>query len=371
MDMRTKSLRDLEAGELELWRSWQYLTPGLDSPFLSPEFALAIDRLRDDCAVLVATDDEGPLGFLPLERPRRGVVRAMGMGVSDAQGMVTRPGASLTLGEVFSGADAAVFEYDHLVACQVPPTTPHVRRVGSPAMDLSRGYADYRDARRGLTKSAISGVERKDRKLGRERGALRLEYDSRDPEMLELMMAWKSAHYRRTGAPDLFRLDWARRLVRESLDTVTTDYAGLLSVLRAGDEPVAIEFGLRSRTQYERWFGGYDVRLGGYSPGLVMLLRFAEEAARHGVQRIDLGKGEEGYKQFFASYDLPLAEGWLARPSAVATAYYVRHAPPRAARAFLKRHPELRRRYRTTADTVNRIRRYGLTSASPVAAPEL
>jgi CelD/BcsL family acetyltransferase involved in cellulose biosynthesis len=102
----------------------------------------------------------------------------------------------------------------------------------------------------------------------------------------------------------------------------------------------------------------------------VMLLRFAEEAARHGVQRIDLGKGEEGYKQLFASYDLPLAEGWLARPSAVATAYHVRHAPPRAARAFLKRHPELRRRYRSTANAVNRVRRYGVGSRAPGAAPE-
>lgn len=368
MEISTLALGDLDERDLELWREWQYLTPGLESPFLAPDFALAIDRLREGCFVVVARDDDGPLGFLPLERPRPRVVRAIGMGVSDAQGVVHRPGRPVPVERLVAVASASVFEYDHLVATQLPTRAPHARRVGSPAMDLSRGYAEYREARRGLTKSAFSSVERKDRKLGRERGALRLEYDSRDPEMLELMMAWKSAHYRRTGAPDLFRDEWARELVRDSLHTVTPSYAGLMSVLYVADEPVAVEFGLRSRTQYERWFGGYDAALGGYSPGLVMLLRFAQAAAEHGLQRIDLGKGEEGYKQFFASYDLPLAEGWLSRPSGVAAAYHVRHAPTRAARAFLRRHPELRRRYRSTANTVNRLRRYGPSAAAPTGA---
>jgi CelD/BcsL family acetyltransferase involved in cellulose biosynthesis len=368
MDVSTRALRDLDEGDLDLWREWQYRTPGLESPFLSPDFALAIDRIRDGCFVLVARDDEGTAGFLPLERPHGRVVRAIGMGVSDAQGIVHRPGRPLTVDELVAATSASVFEYDHLVATQLPARAPYARRVGSPAMDLSRGYADYRDARRGLTKSAFSSVERKDRKLARERGELRLEYDSRDPEMLELMMAWKSAHYRRTGAPDLFRHEWARRLVRDSFGAVRPSYAGLMSVLYVGDEPVAVEFGLRSRTQYERWFGGYDTALGAYSPGLVMLLRFAQAAADHGLQRIDLGKGEEGYKQFFASYDLPLAEGWLSRPSGVAAVYHARHAPPSAARAFLRRHPELRKRYRSTANAVNRLRRYGPGASAPAEA---
>lgn len=365
MEIGAQGLQELSERELDLWREWQYLGPGLESPFLSPDFALAMDRLRKGCFVLVARDEEGTAGFLPLEQPRRQVVRAMGLGVSDAQGLVSRPGTSLTVDQMLTGVSASVFEYDHLVASQLPQRAPRARRIGSPAMDLSRGYAEYREARRGLTKSAFSSVERKDRKLGRERGELRLEYDSRDPEMLELMMTWKSAHYRRTGAPDLFRHDWARELLRDSFRTVSPSYAGLMSVLYVADEPVAVEFGLRSRTQYERWFGGYDVSLGAYSPGLVMLLRFAEAAAGHGLQRIDLGKGEEGYKQFFASYDLPLAEGWLSRPSGVAAAYHARHVPPRAARAFLRRHPGLRKRYRSTANAVNRMRRYGVGPAQP------
>lgn len=365
MEVTAKALRDLGGRELDLWRAWQYQTPGLDSPFLSPDFALAVDRLRTGCFVLVSSDEQGPAGFLALERHSRHAVRAIGLGVSDTQGIVTRPGTSPSVDHVLGGACVSVFEYDHLVASQLPSRGVHARRVGSPAMDLSRGYDDYRDARRGLTRSAISSVERKDRKLGRERGELRLEYDSRDPEMLELMMRWKSAHYRRTGAPDLFRLDWARELVRDMFRTVSPHYAGLLSVLYAGAEPVAVEFGPRSRTQYERWFGGYDVGLSSYSPGLVMLLRFARAASEHGLQRIDLGKGEQTYKQFFASHELPLAEGWLTRPSAAATVYAARHAPPRAARAFLRRHPDLRRRYRTTADAVNRFRRYGAGSGEP------
>ncbi|MFC4058773.1 GNAT family N-acetyltransferase [Planomonospora corallina] len=352
----------LGAAELALWRSWQTPGSGLDSPFLAPDFALAIDRARRDVRVEVAVfeDDSGLAGFLPYERHGRAVGRAVGLGVSDCQGVVHRPGARPPLPAVLAAASLAVWEFDHLLAAQLPAHAPDAARAGSPVMDLSRGYDRYREGRRALTRSAIGGIERKDRKLGREHGALRLEYGCRDPEMLRLMMRWKSAHYRRTGAADRFAWPWVRRLVEESFATSTGEYGGLLSTLYAGDTPVAVEFGLRSGTVYERWFGGYDAdAFGAYSPGLVMLLRFARAAAEHGIRTVDLGKGGEPYKEFFADAHLPVAEGWISRPCARAALYRARHVPPRIIRDYVKRHPDLRRRARETRDAVNRVRRYG------------
>ncbi|GII93508.1 GNAT family N-acetyltransferase [Sinosporangium siamense] len=354
---------DLGEGELALWRAWQHDGRGLASPFLAPDFALAIARVRPHCEVAVFEDDEGIAGFLPYERHGSGVARAVGLSVSDCQGVVARPGVRLTPSDMLRAASLSVFEFDHLLAAQVRPGDRDAVRVGSPVMDLGEGYAAYRDARRALTRSAIGSVERKDRKLGRERGELRLEYGSRDPAMLELMMAWKSAHYRRTGASDRFAWPWVRRLVEESFAVDGTDgkdYGGLLSVLYAGDTPVAVEFGLRSATVYERWFGAYDADgFPQYSPGLVMLLRFAQAAADDGLTTIDLGKGNEPYKEFFASSHIPLAEGWISSPSVRSAVYRLWHAPPRAARSFVKRHPGLRRRAKETRDTINRVRRYG------------
>jgi CelD/BcsL family acetyltransferase involved in cellulose biosynthesis len=44
----------------------------------------------------------------------------------------------------------------------------------------------------------------------------------------------------------LWPIGWLERLVRELLETRAPGCAGTLSVLSAGDRPVAIHFGLRS-----------------------------------------------------------------------------------------------------------------------------
>nr|BFE85710.1 hypothetical protein GCM10020093_083110 [Planobispora longispora] len=257
----------LGAAELALWRSWQAPGSGLDSPFLAPDFALAIDRARKDVRVEIAVfeDGSGLAGFLPTSGTAARWAGPSAWGSPTARAWSTgpapgppagRPGGRLALG----------------LGVRPPPRRPAApprarrRARGLPVMDLSEGYDPYRDARRALTRSAIGGVERKDRKLGREHGELRLEYGCRDPEMLRLMMRWKSAHYRRTGAADRFGWPWVRQLVEESFATATEEYGGLLSTLHAGDTPVAVEFGLRSGTVYERWFGAYDAdAFGAYS----------------------------------------------------------------------------------------------------------
>lgn len=348
------------------WGDWVGASSGLDSPFLTPEFARAVSRIRPGCCVAVYHDDDGVSGYLPFERVGARRARTIGFGLSDSQGIVPRPGTTgLTIEPLLAAASLDVFAFDHLAAAQVVPRSPHVSRVGSPMLDLSNGYQAYRDDRRGLTNSAIKRIERKDRKLARERGTVHLAYDTTDDQALELMMTWKSGHYRRTGAPDLFTDASVRDLVHECARARGDRYAGVLSVLYAGDATVAIEFGLRSRTLYERWFAGYDPELAEYSPGLVGILRLAAAMSEDGIRAIDLGKGNESYKDFFASYEVPLADGWVTgRRSPSALLFGARHIPPRAGRAYLKAHPRLRARYRATANAVNRVRRYGLAPSA-------
>lgn len=371
--MRVSITRPAELGPAELssWREWQLQGPGLDNPFLAPDFALAMERVRPNCEVAVFEDEEGVSGFLAYERRRNGIGRAIGLGVSDCQGVVFRPGSTVTPAALLGPAKLTVWEFDHLLASQAPLDGRDYIRTGSPIMDLVDGYQSYRDARRSLARPTIKPTERKMRKLGREHGELRLDYDCRDPAMLRLLMKWKSAHYRRTGAADRFGWPWLCRLVEEAFDTRTPEYGGLLSTLYAGDTPVAIDFGLRSRRVYARWFAAYNGEFGQFSPGLIMLMRLADAAAADGLEKIDLGKGSEPYKSYFASSQIPLAEGWISRRSLRSALYRMRHAPPRAAKAFVKSHPELRRRARDIRDGFNRWRRYGLRSTtSPSGAAE-
>jgi CelD/BcsL family acetyltransferase involved in cellulose biosynthesis len=57
--------------------------------------------------------------------------------------------------------------------------------------------------------------------------------------MLSTVMAWKSAQYLRTCASDRFARPWMVQFVEQLLDTRTEGFSGVLSMLYAGDEPVA------------------------------------------------------------------------------------------------------------------------------------
>jgi Acetyltransferase (GNAT) domain/DegT/DnrJ/EryC1/StrS aminotransferase family len=108
---------------------------------------------------------------------------------------------------------------------------------------------------------------RKQGKLEREQGPLRFLFDTSDGDLLDILMRWKSAQYRRTGRLDRFARPATVRLVRDLLQTRAPVCSGTLSVLYAGRRPVAIHLGLRSASTLACWFPTYDVTLARYSPG--------------------------------------------------------------------------------------------------------
>jgi len=73
------------------------------------------------------------------------------------------------------------------------PFGPHVTgKFASPVVDLKpdeSGYAPWlRGAYPGLAKTTL----KKERRLGRDVGEVRFEFDERDPRMLRRLMQWKS-----------------------------------------------------------------------------------------------------------------------------------------------------------------------------------
>jgi hypothetical protein len=70
---------------------------------------------------------------------------------------------------------------------------------------------------------------------------------------------------------------------------------------------------MRSRSVWHYWFPAYNVEHAAYSPGLVLLLMMAEHAQSLGLRVIDLGKGDERYKQQLKNDALPLVECRIER----------------------------------------------------------
>jgi CelD/BcsL family acetyltransferase involved in cellulose biosynthesis len=330
-----------------LRRAWHRAmdeSPDYGNPFLAPEFAAGVGRYRGGARVAVLHERGEPVGFFPYERNSFGVGRAIGLGLSDCQGLVHRPGATWDTHDLLRACGLAVFEFDHLVDEQKPFGRYVTGTFASPVIDLKDGgghggYPEWlRAAYPGLAKTTL----KKERRLGRDAGEMRFVHDERDPRMLRRLMEWKSAQYRRTGRMDRFARPWIVDLTDHLFHVREDHFTGVLSVLYAGDRPVAAHFGPRSRTVFACWFTAYDPEFRYYSPGLIMHLRMAEAAGRDGVRLMDLGRGEKEYKDWLKTRELRVGEGFATIPHPVAAAHRLWRRPVRGLRNTVLAHPALR-----------------------------
>jgi len=290
------------------------------SPYFTAAFTIETARARPNTRIAVLEDGREIVGFFPYERGPLGSMQPVAGLLSDHHGAITAPHVVVDWRAILRAAGAQYWRFDHLTGSQAPRDAVAMTPCTSPALDLSRGYAAYREGRR--ESRMISELDRKARKLAREIGPLRFVALSRDRDDFERVLAWKSQQCQRTGAVDYFeRMKWTRALVERIWALDEPELAGALSVLYAGDRMVAANLGMRTRDVWHWWFPVYDQDLGKYSPGAIFLLRVAEAAAEHDAKLLDLGKGTEAYKATFADTHLPIAEGVIARSSIVATAH--------------------------------------------------
>ena len=357
-------IRPAELGPAEIasWHAMQAGDPALANPFLSPEFAFAVGRLRPSARVAVLNDGPDTTGFFPFERRSFGLVVPIAAGLTDCQGLVHGPGAHWDVRELLRACGIASWQFDHLVAGQ-PFEQLRTVLAPSPVVDLTAGYDAYHADLRRRSPEFASSTGRKARKLAREVGELRLVEASGDVAELRTLMAWKSDQYRRTGRPDRFSQPWTVDLVESLLATRTDALTGVLSVLYAGDSPVAAHFGLRAGELMTYWFPAYDPAFSRYSPGLTLALRLAQQLAADGVNRIDLGKGKMRYKDTMKTGELLVAEGTIAQRSLQGAAHRARTSPQAWAIRQIRAHPPLFR----AADTVLRcgaqVRRHATAHA--------
>ena len=306
---------DLDAPLLEAWRKTQASDPCFQSPYFSPEFTLAVASVRSNVRVVLIEQDNQPVGFFPHERNRWGTGRPVGGPMSDYHGVLMRPNIEWSLASLMKAADLSTWAFDHLVISD-DRFTPHLRaRSTSPQMDLSAGYDQYVKDRREAGSDYIPKTEALTRKLVREMGELHFAFHDSSAETLALLLKWKSAQYVGAGLTDLFEVPWTGGLLNRIATTQNENFAGVCSVLRVGDRPVAAHIGMRSNTSLHYWFPAYDPCFTKFSVGIALLLRIAREAAASGLTRIDLGKGDSQYKQRLMSCAVPLGEGIVRTPS--------------------------------------------------------
>jgi CelD/BcsL family acetyltransferase involved in cellulose biosynthesis len=315
---RLIAVHELDSTLVEAWRAILEGEPRFESPYFCPEFTQAVGAVRDDVRVVVIENDGRPAGFFPHQRAAWGRGSPVGGALSDYHGVIAAPQAEWSVLELMRAARLSVWTFDHLVDASgrfAPYFTASA--AASPQIELASFEAPPEFAR-------------KARKLAREAGEL--SFSLHAPESLRHMFEWKSEQYRRSGLTDAFGVSWTRELLCRLMGIETPGLAGLCSVLRAGDEIVAVHAGMRSRGVLHWWFPTYDARSAAYSPGIILLLRMAEAAAALGIRKIDLGKGDARYKSSLMTCAAPLREGFVELPSLASAARRLRRlAESRAA----------------------------------------
>ncbi|HXS64354.1 MAG TPA: GNAT family N-acetyltransferase [Streptosporangiaceae bacterium] len=366
---------ELGAGEVAAWHAMQDQGEEIRNPFLSPEFAQAAGQLVPSARVAVVEEGGQPAGFFAFEVGRLGSARPVGAWLSDCQGLVHAPEFQPDAGELLRGCGISAWQFDHLVSWQQPFSKYQVASARSPVIDLAEGAEVYA-ARLKAHSPGGNDLGRKSRKIERELGPLKFVIDSSDTGDLRTLMGWKSEQYRRTGRNDRFDEPWIVELISKLFSHRPADeaggypgspgggpggspggslggFCGLLSMLYAGDTPVAGHFGLAYGGVLAHWFPAYDARYSKYSPGLIQLLEMTRQAPDLGISSIDLGKGAARYKEKMKSYDLTVAEGTAIGRPLLGNALRVRHAPARwAAR-------EIRDNQRVFGAADRMLKRYG------------
>jgi CelD/BcsL family acetyltransferase involved in cellulose biosynthesis len=340
---------ELTPDQIAAWNALQRSQPGLESPFFRPEFTQIVASARPDASVAVIDDGSVSVGFFPFQRARRSGL-PIGGRLSDYHGLVARSHTTVHPKELLKACRLTRWEFDGLVMGQ-PWFAPFHRRFRSSyVLDLSGGLDGYAAQRRAAGSDAVKDIRAQARRLERELGPLRFQASVDDARMLELLIAWKSEQYRRTGAVDVFAFRWALDVVRRAYAESSNDFAGELSALYVDGEAVALHLGLRAGSVLHSWFPAYDVAHARYSPGLVLLLHLVEGAAAMGIGTIDLGKGDAPYKRRLANGTVALAVGTVeVSPLRAAAANAARLVNGAAHRTPLGRRMDLaaaRRRFR-------------------------
>ncbi len=282
---------------LEAWQSIRSVNSNLRSPYFSPQFAAAILEAGLKIEIAVQRRQGEIVAIWPFQRKSRSIAAPIGGGLNDSHGVIIEPDTTpdwpslLDLGRIT--------RYDFHSA---PKNQVQEFALGSEpsfAVNLSNldeNYEAYLSSRR----YTIRRQPQKTRKLARALGPLRLEFDCRDPKLLETILNWKSQHYRRTNILDIFEIPWVRKLMF-NLHAAPSDLRGQLSVLFAGSTPVAGHFGIREGDLLHYWYPTYDQRQRATSPGTQLFLEIANAAPKHGVNVIDFGYGDQAYKQILCN----------------------------------------------------------------------
>lgn len=299
----------LSAEQIAVWDSLQKSEPSLSGPFFRPEFCQALAAVCPHIEVAVLEEGQETVGFFAFQRRSGKVGRPVGGPLSDYHGLVLKSNVEVDVEQLFRRCGLNAWHFDHLIADQMAFQGHHWSRTSSPYINTLLGFQQYQQNRRMAGSQVVARTYQKQRKLEREVGKVRFEVENRDPFTLNSLISWKAAQYHKSVLYDMFAPQWTRDLFRTLLTSDNPALYGAMSAMYVNDELASVFYLLRSHRVAHAWCTAYRRDLAKYSPGYQLLLETVKRAGAEGIDRIDLGRGTERYKQSFMTGAVPIAEG--------------------------------------------------------------
>src|ERR1700751_5816693 len=236
---------DLGTAEAAQWRDFQHSTPEGHNPFMSFAYVQAVGRARANARVAVVEEDGKIAAFLPFELGAHGVGMPIGYPMNNLQGFIGS-GVPVDARRVVKRARLRGWRFDSVPVDQSAFVPFHYEGTTVPktVINLAKGT------------SHISSRKKDRRALERQHGAVSLEWNSTEPAQIDRLIEWKSHKYHGTSL--LFSDPTARSIVKELAASDSDDCRGVVSVLQAGLQPVAVHLGLLGPHSLVGWFMSFD-----------------------------------------------------------------------------------------------------------------
>jgi CelD/BcsL family acetyltransferase involved in cellulose biosynthesis len=308
-DIVLRSVDELTPREWSAWRAIRAATPSLDSPYFAPELIQALAAGRTACRVAVMRRKSEIVGFFPFETNNLGLGRPIGGRLSDYHGPIVPDAERIDAVDLVRRSGLVSFAFEHVPAARAEFTQHAKLTRPSHSLDIAQGFDAYRKERRAAKSDAADDLRGAVKKVTSRVGEPRFEWHTDSEAAFDQLVDWKRRQYAATGHTDSLASAWIRTALRRIAWMNTPAFSGVLSTLWVGERLVAVHLGIWSGAVLHSWFPAYDDELSRVSPGFALIRLLIDAAHERGIARIELGTGDEEYKQRLSNLQLPVLAG--------------------------------------------------------------
>jgi CelD/BcsL family acetyltransferase involved in cellulose biosynthesis len=305
--------KDLGPAEAAAWRRLRDTHETLASPYFSLRFAQAVGAARDDARVVVVEDGGAVQGFFPAQRPSSFAAMAMGMPISDYQGLIAPPTLEVTASQLCRALRVGRIDFSNMAVDSQGWASGSVRNTASAysAVLGPGGAKAYVDGLRVERADTVKKMNRKRRAMDVAHGGIVFTADDRNLDHRDQLLRWCREKCRESHFPRVWERGWVVNILEQAWASQDPDFRVILFTDKVGDRLAAAQLLLQSGPVLHTWLIGHDSAFDAYSPGTALTRRVIEWAADNGFREVDLGMGDYRFKRQLTNRVRNIGSGYL------------------------------------------------------------